>query len=169
VIGTSGITCRDRRKGPISRSRCRGSRQLFHDGHSDETICGRSCQICPRPRDHRLCRSGQDRYSHRHSPRTAELLGPIRGTSTACPIEQFSGLRKTRGGRLGESIEVQIHSVRMPSYVLSCEVLFGAKSERLSIRLDAGTSAAPYVSGTLFAARAVKQLVGLRRGLDSIM
>jgi 4-hydroxy-tetrahydrodipicolinate reductase len=99
----------------------------------------------------------------------AELLGPIRGASTARPIEQLSGLKETRGGRVGEPIGVQIHSVRMPSYVLSCEVLFGAESERLSIRHDAGASAAPYVSGTLFAARSVTRFVGLKRGLDSIM
>jgi 4-hydroxy-tetrahydrodipicolinate reductase len=99
----------------------------------------------------------------------AELLGPIRGTSTASPVEHLSGLKETRGGRIGEPIGVQIHSVRMPSYVLSCEVLFGAESERLSIRHDAGASAAPYVSGTLFAVRSVTRLVGLRRGLDSIM
>jgi 4-hydroxy-tetrahydrodipicolinate reductase len=85
----------------------------------------------------------------------AELLSPIRGASTARPIEHLSGLKETRGGRIGEPIGVQIHSVRMPSFVLSYEILFGAESERLSIRHDAGASAAPYVSGTLFAARSV--------------
>jgi 4-hydroxy-tetrahydrodipicolinate reductase len=47
--------------------------------------------------------------------------------------------------------------------------LFGADSERLTIRHDAGSSAAPYVAGTLLAARKVGLFVGLKRGLDSVM
>jgi 4-hydroxy-tetrahydrodipicolinate reductase len=57
----------------------------------------------------------------------------------------------------------------MPSYLLSCEVLFGADNERLAIRHDAGHSAAPYVAGTLLAARRVASFTGLRRGLDAVM
>jgi 4-hydroxy-tetrahydrodipicolinate reductase len=57
----------------------------------------------------------------------------------------------------------------MPSYLLSCEVLFGADNERLAIRHDAGHSAAPYVAGTLLAARRVGSFTGLRRGLDAVM
>jgi 4-hydroxy-tetrahydrodipicolinate reductase len=64
---------------------------------------------------------------------------------------------------------VQVHSLRMPSFVLSCEAVFGADNERLVIRHDAGSSAAPYVTGTLLAARRVGTFVGLRRGLDSVM
>ena len=52
---------------------------------------------------------------------------------------------------------------------LSCEVIFGADNERLSIRHDAGASAAPYVAGTLLAARRVSGLTGLKRGLDAVM
>ena len=62
-----------------------------------------------------------------------------------------------------------VHSVRMPSYVLSCEALFGADNERLVIRHDAGASAAPYVAGTLLAARKVAGFTGLKRGLDAVM
>jgi 4-hydroxy-tetrahydrodipicolinate reductase len=64
---------------------------------------------------------------------------------------------------------VQIHSIRIPSYVLSCEVVMGADSERLSTRHDSGTSAIPYVAGTLLAVRRVPSFIGLKRGLDSIM
>jgi 4-hydroxy-tetrahydrodipicolinate reductase len=59
--------------------------------------------------------------------------------------------------------------VRMPGYVLSCEALFGAPDERLVIRHDAGSSAAPYVAGTLLAVRRVTALRGLTRGLDQIL
>jgi 4-hydroxy-tetrahydrodipicolinate reductase len=64
---------------------------------------------------------------------------------------------------------VQVHSLRMPSFVLSCEAVFGALDERLTIRHDAGSSAAPYVAGTLLAARRVGDEVGLRRGLDTLL
>ena len=41
--------------------------------------------------------------------------------------------------------------------------------ERLSIRHDAGSSAAPYVAGTLLAARAAPSATGLVRGLDTLL
>jgi 4-hydroxy-tetrahydrodipicolinate reductase len=47
--------------------------------------------------------------------------------------------------------------------------VFGADNERLVIRHDAGSSAAPYVAGTLLAARRVPSFIGLKRGLDAVM
>jgi 4-hydroxy-tetrahydrodipicolinate reductase len=99
----------------------------------------------------------------------AELLGPIRRPSTAKPVAELSGVRETRGGGLGRPNAIQIHSLRMPSFVLSCEVVLGADNERLVIRHDAGASAAPYVAGTLLAARSVSSFAGLKRGLDAVM
>jgi 4-hydroxy-tetrahydrodipicolinate reductase len=57
----------------------------------------------------------------------------------------------------------------MPSYVHSCEAVFGLPDERLTIRHDAGASAAPYVAGTLLAVRKVMGITGLVRGLDGLM
>lgn len=99
----------------------------------------------------------------------AEMLGAMRKAGTAKPVAELTGARETRGASLGTPVPVQVHSVRMPGYVLSCEALFGADSERLVIRHDAGASAAPYVAGTLLAARRVGSFVGLRRGLDAVM
>jgi 4-hydroxy-tetrahydrodipicolinate reductase len=62
-----------------------------------------------------------------------------------------------------------VHSVRLPSFVVSTEIVFAAEGERLSIRHDAGETAAPYVSGTLLAIRAVPTQVGLIRGLDQLL
>lgn len=99
----------------------------------------------------------------------AEMLGAVRRAGTAKPVGELSGVRETRGGAIGRPTPVQVHSVRMPSYVLSCEVVLGADNERLTIRHDAGASAAPYVAGTLLAARRVGSFVGLRRGLDAVL
>ena len=99
----------------------------------------------------------------------AELIGAMRQPATSKPVGELSGVRETRGGSIGAPLPVQVHSVRMPSYVLSCEALFGADNERLVIRHDAGASAAPYVAGTLLAARKVAGFAGLKRGLDAVM
>jgi len=63
----------------------------------------------------------------------------------------------------------RIHSVRLPSFVVSTEVVFGGPGERLVIRHDPGLTAAPYVAGTLLAIRRVAEAVGVRRGLDSLL
>lgn len=99
----------------------------------------------------------------------AETLGAERMAGTAKPVSELGGARETRGAALGSPHPVQVHSLRMPGFVLSCEAVFGLPDERLVIRHDAGTSAAPYVGGTLLAARRVADEIGLRRGLDSLM
>lgn len=99
----------------------------------------------------------------------AELIGAMRQPATSLPVEQLGGTRETRGGAIGAPIPVQVHSVRIPSFVLSCEALLGLPDERLTLRHDAGSSAAPYVGGTLLAASRVGGFAGLKRGLDHVM
>lgn len=99
----------------------------------------------------------------------AELLAQVRLPGTSVPVDKVGGIPATRGAPVGGPVPVQVHSVRMPSFVLSCEAVFGAPDERLVIRHDAGSSAAPYVAGTLLAARRVGQFTGLKRGLDHVL
>lgn len=99
----------------------------------------------------------------------AESLAEIRGASTARPFEEVSGIPATRGAAVGAGQGVQVHALRLPSYILSCEALFGLPDERLTIRHDAGSSAAPYVAGTLLAIRRVVGVRGLVRGLDKLI
>lgn len=96
----------------------------------------------------------------------AERLGAVRQDPTAKPVDELRGPKETRGADIGRT---RVHSVRMPGFVLSCEALFGLPDERLTIRHDAGSSATPYVAGTLLAIRRVGEVPGLRRGLDSLM
>ncbi|CAN5754764.1 4-hydroxy-tetrahydrodipicolinate reductase [soil metagenome] len=93
-------------------------------------------------------------------------LSEVRNPDLPYPIEETIGERESRGASLRGS---QIHSIRLPGYVLSVEAIFGAHHERLSIRHDAGTGAEPYIQGTLVAVRKVRNYVGLIRGLDKIM
>ena len=99
----------------------------------------------------------------------AEALAEIRGASTAKPQSEVSGIPGTRGAAVGNAPGVQVHALRLPSYILSCEALFGLPDERLTIRHDAGSSAAPYVAGTLLAIRRVGGIKGLVRGLDALI
>jgi 4-hydroxy-tetrahydrodipicolinate reductase len=76
------------------------------------------------------------------------------------------GPAAARGASVGGS---QVHSVGLPSFVVSTEIVFAATGERLAIRHDAGESPAPYVAGTLLAVRAVGGRLGLTRGLDRLL
>jgi 4-hydroxy-tetrahydrodipicolinate reductase len=82
------------------------------------------------------------------------------------PVDQTGGLVAARGAAVAGT---QVHSLRLPSFTVSTEVVFGLPDERLSIRHDAGSSAAPYVAGTLLAARAAPARSGLTRGLDTLL
>lgn len=96
----------------------------------------------------------------------AERLGQVRVTDPAVPIEKTAGAREARGTTIAGT---QVHSLRLPSFSASTEVIFGLADERLSIRHDAGLSADPYVAGTLLAVRRVGGRVGLLRGLDTLL
>jgi len=96
----------------------------------------------------------------------AEALGKIAENKLARPIAETYGRVEARGVTVGST---QVHSVRLPGYVLAFEALFGQPDERLVIRHDAGSSAEPYVTGTLLAARRVMEVTGLVRGLDALL
>ncbi len=96
----------------------------------------------------------------------AERLGEVRRPELGHPIEDLHGPREARGADVGGT---RVHSVRLPSFVVSTEVVFGLPDERLSIRHDAGGSPEPYVAGTLIAVRKAPGLVGLTRGLDTLL
>jgi 4-hydroxy-tetrahydrodipicolinate reductase len=96
----------------------------------------------------------------------AERLGAVRASALRVPVEDTLGAREARGATVAGT---QVHSLRLPSFSVSTEVVFAADGERLSLRHDAGSSAAPYVAGTLMAIRAVPGRVGLTRGLDRML
>lgn len=96
----------------------------------------------------------------------AEYLGEVARNEMKVPIEETIGARDARGTAIGGA---QVHSIRLPSYVISVESIFGLADERLTIRHDAGSSATPYVGGTLLAAKAAVGKAGLVRGLDTLL
>jgi 4-hydroxy-tetrahydrodipicolinate reductase len=96
----------------------------------------------------------------------AERLGEVRRSELGHPIADLHGPQEARGATVGGA---QVHSVRLPSFVVSTEVVFGLPDERLTIRHDAGGTPEPYVAGTLIAVRKAPSLVGVIRGLDTLL
>lgn len=96
----------------------------------------------------------------------AESLAAVRACELALPVAKTVGHKDARGATIGGA---QVHSVRLPSYVIAFETIFGLPHERLTIRHDAGTGADPYVAGTLLAVEKVSEVSGLVRGLDTLL
>lgn len=113
-------------------------------------------------------------YAHDHKPdapsgtarELAEALGAVASSQLAVPIAQTHGDPGARGASISGT---QVHSVRLPGYIIAFETIFGLPDERLIIRHDAGAGAQPYVAGTLLAARHVMEITGLVRGLDTLL
>ena len=96
----------------------------------------------------------------------AERLDEVRAPAIGVPVGEVIGPAGARGATVAGT---QVHSLRLPSFVVSTEVVFGGTGERLSLRHDAGPTPEPYVDGTLLAVRAVPGRVGLTRGLDQLL
>jgi 4-hydroxy-tetrahydrodipicolinate reductase len=96
----------------------------------------------------------------------ANRLSKIREAKLEVPLEKIEGPAEARGARLQGT---QVHSLRLPGYVISLDIIFGMPDQKLILRHESGTSAEPYVNGALLAIREVGKLVGLHRGLDSVM
>src|SRR5215475_14634526 len=96
----------------------------------------------------------------------AERLASVRRPEMGRSLADTAGPIEARGATVDG---VQIHSVRLPSFVVSTEVVFGLEDERLVLRHDAGGTPAPYVMGTLLAIRRVGEYVGVVRGLDQLL
>jgi len=96
----------------------------------------------------------------------ADRLSKIQESQLDVHLEEIEGPKESRGVRLQGS---QVHSIRLPGYVISLDIVFGMPDQKLILRHESGSSAKPYVNGALLAIREVGKLVGLQRGLDRVM
>lgn len=96
----------------------------------------------------------------------ANRLSAVREAELEIPLAEIEGPKESRGARLQGT---QVHSIRLPGYVISIDAIFGMPGQKLVLRHEAGSSAEPYVGGALLAIREVGRLVGVHRGLDSVM
>lgn len=101
--------------------------------------------------------------------RTAEMIARSRAESgtvaRSLPEGAFETAPGARGGRVAG---VPIHSIRLPGYVASQEVIFGAPGQRLSLRHDS-TDRASFMPGVLLAIRNARNLSGLVVGLENLL
>jgi 4-hydroxy-tetrahydrodipicolinate reductase len=96
----------------------------------------------------------------------AEALAKVKVNELGLPLEKTVGEINARGAQIAGT---PVHSIRLPSYTLGFETIFGLTNERISIKHDAGQGAEPYVAGTLLAIRKVQQIKGLIRGMDTLL
>ncbi|MGH3347657.1 MAG: 4-hydroxy-tetrahydrodipicolinate reductase [Nocardioides sp.] len=96
----------------------------------------------------------------------AEALAEVRQPQSAVPVDQVHGPAEARGADVGGT---RVHSLRLPGFVVTTEIVFAGSGERLVMRNDPGPTPAPYVDGTLLAIRKVPGVVGLVRGLDALL
>lgn len=95
-----------------------------------------------------------------------ELAERLAEADPAPPPRALHGPEQARGATIGG---VQVHSVRLPGFVASTEVVFGLPHERLRFLHDAGSSPQPYVEGSLLAVRQAHRFTGVVRGLDRVL
>ena len=98
--------------------------------------------------------------------KTAQMMAEVNKdfTSGNCPEKET--IEGARGGVAYNNIH--IHSVRMPGYIASQEVLFGANGQLMSIRHDSMNREC-YMAGVLLATRYVNENNKFVYGLDNIM
>jgi 4-hydroxy-tetrahydrodipicolinate reductase len=96
----------------------------------------------------------------------AEALGAVRRPAGAVPLDGVHGPVEARGADISGT---RVHSVRLPSFVVTTEIVFGGAGERLVMRHDPGSDPQPYVDGTLLAIRKVGGVVGVQRGLEPLL
>jgi 4-hydroxy-tetrahydrodipicolinate reductase len=96
----------------------------------------------------------------------AEALAEVHAPHSPVALSELHGPVEARGAEVAGT---RIHSVRLPGFVVSTEIIFGGVGERLFLRHEPGESPDPYVAGTLLAIRRVAEVPGVRRGLNSLL
>ena len=98
--------------------------------------------------------------------KTAQLMAEVNENFATGNCPEKETIEGSRGGVAYNNIH--IHSVRMPGYIASQEVLFGANGQVMSIRHDSMNREC-YMSGVLLATRYVNENNEFIYGLDNIM
>jgi 4-hydroxy-tetrahydrodipicolinate reductase len=97
--------------------------------------------------------------------KTAELiLESAKGINKG----KVSEIEKLDGARGGVMNGIHIHSVRLPGFVASQEVIFGGLGQTLKIRHDS-ISRESFMPGVIMAVRKIKSLNGLVYGLENLL
>lgn len=93
-------------------------------------------------------------------------IGKVSKPEMKVSLEKMVGPKESRGANLNDT---QVHSIRLPGYIIGADVKFGGIGEKLTLSFEGGNEAGTYVEGTLLAARKVSNYKGLVRGLDNLL
>ena len=97
---------------------------------------------------------------------TAKKLAEVRGGYVAQGHPEET--EKLTGARGNDYEGMRIHSVRLPGFVASQEIIFGSAGETLKIRNDS-INRECYMPGVMLGCRAMVGKVGLVYGLDKLL
>lgn len=98
--------------------------------------------------------------------KTAKLMAEANDNFSTNNCEEIEVLDGARGANADSNI--RIHSVRMPGYIASQEVIFGANGQIFKLRHDSMDRSC-YMAGVLLSVRYVYDNVGFVYGLENIM
>jgi len=98
--------------------------------------------------------------------KTAQLMAEANDSFAKGNCEEFELIGGARGGK--SYSDIQIHSVRMPGYIASQEVIFGASGQILKIRHDSMDRTC-YMKGVLMAINYVINNNEFVYGLENIL
>jgi len=98
--------------------------------------------------------------------KTAQLMAEEKATFMAGNCAEVETIQGSRGGT--SYSDIKIHSVRMPGYIASQEVLFGSSGQIFKIRHDSMDRKC-YMQGVLLATRHVVEKNDFVYGLENIM
>ncbi len=98
--------------------------------------------------------------------KTLDDMASVRGIKVQGHPEEFETIEGSRGG---EYKGMRVHSIRLPGYVASQEVIFGTLGQTLTIRHDS-ISRESFMPGIMMACKKIKSLKkGLVFGLEEIL
>ena len=98
--------------------------------------------------------------------KTALMMSKARETFTTGNCPEVETIQGARGGN--SYSDIHIHSVRMPGYMASQEVLFGSNGQVLKIRHDS-TDRKCYMPGVILATKYVTEHNNFVYGLENIL
>ncbi|MDA0815009.1 MAG: 4-hydroxy-tetrahydrodipicolinate reductase [Chloroflexi bacterium] len=96
---------------------------------------------------------------------TTRMMREARGSDFVANTPDVEHIEGARGARTGG---IPIHSVRLPGFVASQEVIFGGQGQTLSLRHDS-TGRDSFMPGVVLAVREVMQRSELVVGLDALV
>jgi 4-hydroxy-tetrahydrodipicolinate reductase len=97
--------------------------------------------------------------------KTAEMIHSINHHINSARLEETEHIPSVRGGK---KHNIPIHSIRLPGYVASQEVILGGLGQTLTIRHDT-ISRESFMPGVILSVRKIKQISGLVYGLENVL